>query len=319
MSHRHADSAAPYLNGQIDRTVHLYPHFFADAETPFNESQFVIMGFPYDRTVSYRFGTRLGPDAIRQAAWSQERWNLRNSVDFGEIPVHDLGNLPIENLEPEKMFEAIREESRRVVKAGKFPIGLGGEHSTSPGLVHALAEKYPDLRVIQLDAHLDYRAEYEGSRHNHACAVARMVDALGPGRVGGIGIRSAEDLELEAARAHDHVFYTGWDVERDGIARVLDDTLRRLDVKPDTPIYITLDIDGIDPAYAPATGTPEPFGLTPWDVLKTITRTGNQLVGFDVNEVSPAWDAGNTAALAARIVREVITEVWMKRGPGAFA
>ncbi len=317
MDHRQTPDTAPYLGGLEERTVHRYPPYFADADADFDASRFVIMGFPYDRTVSYRYGTKLGPDAIRQAAWNQERLNLRNGADFATIPVHDLGNLEISELSPDKMFEAIKAESRRVVQAGKFPIGLGGEHSTSPGLVHALAEKYPDLRIIQLDAHLDYRAEYGGSPHNHACAIARMVDAVGTGRIAGIGIRSAEDVELEAAKKDGHVYYTSFDVEREGIGRILARSMERIGVGPTTPVYITLDIDGIDPAYAPATGTPEPFGLTPWDVLKTITRLGSQLVGFDVNEVSPAWDGGNTAALAARIVREVISEVWMKQDAGA--
>lgn len=305
-----AEAPGPYL-GDVERRVRQFPDYFADADSSFGDARFVVMGLPYDATVSYRFGTALGPAAIRQATWNLEQFNIRNRVRFSDVPVHDLGDLDLAGLSPEQMFSTVLKNARRIAQAGKFPLSLGGEHSTIPPVVHALKERYPDLAVVQLDAHLDYRREYGGSRDNHACAMHRMADAVGPERVVGIGIRSVEEAELEAAERDGFRFFTSFDVERRGIAAVLHEALAGLD---SDHVYVTLDIDGLDPAYAPATGTPEPFGLTPFDVLRVVTRVAPQMVGFDINEVSPPWDSGNTASLAARLAREVLSEVWATQG-----
>lgn len=306
----------PYLGGKAELKVNRFPTYFADAEASFKDARFVIAGLPYDETVSYRYGTALGPAEIRQATWNIERWNIRNGADLAEVPMHDMGDVDLQGLAPEKMFESVKAAASKVAKAGKFPLFLGGEHSTIPPVVHALKERYKDLKVLQLDAHLDYRRDYHGSRDNHACAMRRMADAVGPENIAGIGIRSVEKEEHEAAVRDGFRFWTAYDVHRIGMGRAVHEALEHLGPGP---VYMTLDIDGIDPAFAPATGTPEPFGLTPFDVLTAITRTAGRLVGFDVNEVSPAWDSGNTAALAAKISREVIGEVWLQqpalRGP----
>lgn len=303
----HEDAPVPYLHGKTDRKVRDFPAVFADADDSFDDARFVIAGLPYDATVSYRFGTALGPNEIRQATWNIEQWNIRNGVDMSEVPIHDMGDLELEGLSPEKMFETVKAAASRIANAGKFPFFFGGEHSTIPPVVHAMKEKYPDLGVIQLDAHLDYRREFHGSINNHACAMRRIADATGPDKIVGIGIRSVAKSEHDAAVADGFKFHTSYEVARRGISEVVNEAIEHLDTEH---IYITLDIDGIDPAYAPATGTPEPFGLTPFDVLRTLTLTARKLVGFDINEVSPPWDSGNTAALAAKISREVISEVW---------
>lgn len=303
-----AEEPGPYLGGKLDLLVNRFPDWFADAEASFDASRFVIAGLPYDATVSYRYGTALAPAAIRQAAWNIERWNIRNGVDLGEVPIHDMGDLELAGLSPDKMFETVREAMRRVVRAGKFPLVFGGEHSTIPPVVHALKEKYDDLAVLQLDAHLDWRREYHGTRNNHACAMRRIADAVGADKVCAIGIRSVEKAEHDDAVRDGFRFFTSFEVHRRGMGQVLHDALAHLGSKH---VYVTLDIDGIDPAYAPATGTPEPFGLTPWDVLQALQRVAPDMVGFDINEVSPPWDTGNTAALAARIAREAIGEVWL--------
>ena len=308
-----ADAPRPYLGGRVEQLVHEFPDQFADADAEFDAARFVVVGLPYDATVSYRFGTKLGPAAIRQATWNLEQLNIRNGVDLREVPVHDMGDVQLDGLAPEKMFEAVEQAMRPVADAGKFLLPLGGEHSTIPPVVHALKRAHPDLKVLQLDAHLDYRREYQGSIDNHACAMRRIADAVGPESIVGIGIRSVERAEHAEAIRDGFRFYTSFDVDRRGMGEVLHEALDHLG---SGPLYVTLDIDGIDPAFAPATGTPEPFGLTPWQVLQAVKQTAPRLVGFDVNEVSPPWDAGNTAALAARIAREVISEVWAAQGPG---
>ena len=300
------------MGGKMDLVQEQFPDYFADAEADFKDARFVICGIPYDATVSFRHGTRYGPKWIRQAAWNCEQFNIRNRVNLTDIPIHDMGDLTeVTDLHADKMFDVVHQAARKIVQANKFPLFLGGEHSTIPPVIHAVKEKYPDLGVIQLDAHLDYRRDYHGTINNHACAMKRTADAVSPQKMVGIGIRSVEAEEYERATREGFKFYTAYDVNRMGFAQALNEALDHLNTKH---IYITLDIDGIDPAYAPGTGTPEPFGLTPWDVLRTITRTADRLVGFDINEVAPAWDTGQTAALAAKLCREVMTEVWEKQG-----
>ncbi len=297
-----------YLDGKSELKVRRYPNVFAYSEASYEDAFFVIAGLPYDRTVSHRFGTALAPDAIRQATWNSETWNVRNRVSLKDLPMHDMGDLDIGQLPPNDMFTAVQSAASHLVHDGKFPLFLGGEHSTVPGVVHALKEKYADLGVIQIDAHLDYRRDFHDNRHNHACAMRRIGEAVGADKMVGIGIRSVDEEEHGEAIRDGFKFFTSYDVERTGISQILHEAIKHLD----TPnIYLTIDIDGIDPAYAPATGTPEPFGLTPFDVLKTVNRLAPQLVGFDINEVSPPWDTGNTAELAAKIAREALTEIWL--------
>ncbi len=287
-----------------------FPPFFADADANRSDASYVVLGAPYDATASFRSGTAQGPDAIRQAAWNFETYNLRNGVDLRDVPIHDAGNLEVEDLPPEEMVAAVREAVADVVADDLLPVLLGGEHSITPPSVEAVAEHHPDLAVLQLDAHLDYRDTYEESPWNHACAARRVADTVGPERVHVLGVRSAEREELQEARRDGLSFTTAQEVEREGMGRVLHDVV---DALGEGPLYLTLDIDALDPSHAPGTGTPEPYGLAPRDVVQVIQRTAARIVGFDLVEVSPPWDPGITAPLAARLTRELLAESWLHR------
>lgn len=272
---------------------------FADARAGFEEARFVALGVPFDRTTTFRGGARFAPTTIREASASFEPDMFEHGLSFSDIPFHDSGDLYEEGTADE-MVVSVEEESRRIISAGKFPIVIGGEHSITPPVVKAFEG---ELSVVIVDAHLDYRDEYQGLKNSHACAHRRVADIVGMGNVLAFGVRSiSEDEDSDQAR-----FVDAFTIHERGCREEFERVLPSLG---DRPVYLSLDIDGIDPAYAPGTGTPEPFGLTPFDVRYIINRLGDRLIGFDVVEVCPPYDNGNTSILAARFIKEVIAVKW---------
>ena len=277
---------------------------FADANFSFEDAHFVLFGVPFDRTTTFRSGTRFAPTAVREASINFEPDLHEHGIDLREVPFHDMGDLHEEG-EVDAMVRSIEEEAKRLVAAGKFPIAVGGEHSISPPIVKAFGS---DISVVIIDAHLDFNEEYQGLRNSHACAHKRIEDVVGKGNVFAFGVRSMSRDE----HPEDALYADSYAVHERGCKTVFEEMLSRLG---NERVYLSLDIDGIDPAYAPGTGTPEPFGLTAFDVKYIINRLGDRLVGFDVVEVCPPCDNGNTSILAARFVREVVAVKWksMKR------
>lgn len=287
-------------------SIRRFPKYFADAESSFDGADFVIFGAPYDKTHSFRSGARYAPQEIRKAAWNIEAFNMRTGLDIRNYKVHDMGDINIENDAPADAVRKIKEDVERIIHAGKFPILLGGEHSLTSGAVAGLGEK---VFVISIDAHMDYRDEYENERHSHACVMRRISEVIGPKNMAIIGVRSGCAEEVEEARKDGILYIDAYRINEKGMDSFIPDLMAYISAGGAEKIYLTLDIDGIDPSFAPGTGTPEPFGINPYDVLKIIDAVPQRLVGFDVMEVCPPFDNGNTSMLAARLVREVITKV----------
>jgi agmatinase len=277
---------------------------FADANASYQEAEFAVLGIPFDRTASFRPGARFAPNAIREGSYSFETFLFEHNVDLLDIPIHDLGNLE-EFGTVDEMISSAHIELEGLVSRGVFPIVLGGEHSVTIPAV----KSFDDIGVISIDAHLDFRNEYMGNRNSHACVTQRIADHVGIDNVVVMGIRSMSRKEYEDSGPESIDSFT---IREEG----MDEAVKRAtDILDKEKVYLTLDIDGIDPAFAPGTGTPEPFGLTDVDVKRCIDLLSPRLVGFDVVEVCPPFDRGNTALLAARLVREVIATVW-KAGTG---
>ena len=275
------------------------PFSFADASASLDEAEIVLYGVPYDRTASFRAGARLGPNAIREASWNFEPYFMEYDRDIGSVPFADIGNT--EEFGPsDLMVKGVRRTVGEIVGAGRIPIALGGEHSIAPACVEAFPK---DVGVLGIDAHLDFRDSYLGDRYSHACSARRIADHLGPQRVVYLGVRSFSREEREDLERLGLEYVSAAEVHRDGMTRAIDRAMKAVDREK---IYVTIDIDGIDPAYAPAVGNPEPFGLSPLDVKQLINTIGDRLVGLDINEVTPQYDLGQTAILAARLVREAI-------------
>ncbi|MDH7507036.1 MAG: agmatinase [Candidatus Thermoplasmatota archaeon] len=277
-----------------------FPNYFADAESSSDEADFIIFGVPYDKTSSFRFGASKAPKQMRQAGWNFETFNLITGFDLKNAKFHDYGDLNVKDDKPEEMIKKVKEFTSKVLSNNKFPIVLGGEHSITPGIVQAFPK---DIAVVSLDAHMDFRNVYENEIFNHACVIRRLSEHVGVENIAVLGIRSAEKEEFEEAKKQGLFFINSFEIKKNGVKKALDKTIGYLGNKK---IYLTLDIDVVDPAYAPGTSTPEPFGLTPFEVLDCIDVFSSKLVGFDVVEVCPAYDTGQTALLATKFVRYII-------------
>jgi agmatinase len=284
-----------------------FPNFFADAESSYKDADFVIFGVPFDKTSSFRHGSYKAPDSIRNASWNFETYNIKTKVDIKDINFHDYGNLDVESLNSKDMVDHVRDFTRKVLKDNKFPIAIGGEHSISIGAIQGFPK---DTTVLSLDAHLDFRQMYENNIYNHACVTKRISEYIEISNIAILGVRSAEQEEYIDAKEKDLFMKDIYIIKETGFNKILNETDIYLKNKD---IYLTLDIDVIDPAYAPGTATPEPFGLKPIDIFNCIDLYSSRLVGFDVVEVCPKYDNGQTSLLAAKIIRYIIERVWFNK------
>ena len=275
---------------------------FADAHARLEDARAALFGVPFDRTCSFRGGSRYAPRAIRQASYNFESYMMDHGRSLADVPVADLGDTPPFATSAE-MVEGVTKTASDVVRAGKVPIVLGGEHSLAPAVVRALPK---DTAVLGIDAHLDFRDSYLDDRWSHACSARRCADHVGVDRVVYMGVRSFSAEEREDLARLGLTFVSVFDIHEDGIARSVERALKTVDRDK---VYLTIDMDGVDPAYAPGVGNPEPFGLAPLQVKRLLGILAPHLVGLDLNEVSPAWDHGQTALLAARLVREAIMAI----------
>ena len=277
-----------------------FPPYFADAEATIADAKCVIFGVPFGNTSSFRPGAEQGPSAIRQASWNFETFDLRTGKDLVDVAVHDYGDVDVEKLSSQEMVDAVEKHARSLIQQNKVTVALGGEHAITPGIVKAFPK---DIGVLIFDAHLDFREQYEDDPNNHACVTRRIIDHIPVENIALLGARSAEKEEYLDAQ-HRGLFYRdAFSIQKEGIEASIKEIKTYLGKKP---LYISLDIDVIDPAYAPGTSTPEPFGLTPLDILKCLDAFAQQAIGFDVVEVCPPFDKGETALLAAKLVRSFL-------------
>jgi agmatinase len=281
-----------------------FPNYFADAESSFDDASFILFGVPFEKTSSFRHGADKAPYEVRQASWNFERYDLRTGINFEEILVHDYGDLNVQNLTSKEVFETTKTFTSKLLVKKKIPIAIGGDHSITPGIIAAFPK---DIAVISLDAHMDFRQKYKNDIYNHACVICRVADHIPLQNIAVLGIRSAEKEEYEQAQEQGLFFRDAFTINKIGIQKSIQQTKTHLKGKQ---IYLTLDIDVVDPAYAPGTSTPEPFGLTPLDVLEITEAFSPQLIGCDVVEVCPPYDHGQTAVLAAKLVQTCISGIW---------
>ncbi|WP_144677496.1 agmatinase [Desulfitobacterium sp. LBE] len=274
------------------------PGVFMGGETPYEEADAVILGIPMDYTVSFRPGTRLGPLSIRNVSIGIEEYSVYLDKDLSDYAYCDCGDLSLPFGNVEKSLQVIEAAARQVVEDGKFPIFLGGEHLVTYPLLKPFIEKYPELRVVHFDAHADLRTDYSGEPNSHATVMRKISEALGPHRVYQFGIRSGTREEFLFAKEHNHLV----------VEEVLEPLKAVLPELKGKPVYVTLDIDVVDPAFAPGTGTQEAGGCTSREIIKAVHALSElDVVGFDLVEVSPLIDTSErTALLAAKIVREAI-------------
>lgn len=284
-----------------------FPNYFADAEASLEKAVFVLFGVPFEKTSSFRHGADKAPFEIRQASWNFERYDLRSGSNFEQILINDFGDLDVENLRSKDVFETTKNFTIDLLSKKKIPIAIGGDHSITPGIVSAFPQ---DIGVISLDAHMDFRHQYKNDIHNHACVIRRIADHIPVQNIAVLGLRSAEQEEHDQAVEQGLFFRDAFTINKAGMKTIIKETKTLLKGKK---IYLTIDIDVIDPAYAPGTSTPEPFGLTPLQVIEIIDTFSPQLIGCDLVEVCPPYDQGQTAVLAAKLIQTSISGIWRSR------
>jgi len=284
-----------------------FPDYFADAESSFDDASFILFGVPFEKTSSFRHGADKGPSEIRQASWNFERYDLRTGMNFEDILVHDYGDLDVKKLNSKELFDTVKTFTSTILRKQKIPIAIGGDHSITPGIVSAFPK---DIAVLSLDAHMDFRQEYKNDIYNHACVIRRIADHIPLENIAVLGLRSAEKEEYEQAQQQGLFFRDAFTINNAGLKTIIQQTKTFLKGKK---IYLTLDIDVVDPAYAPGTSTPEPCGLTPMQVIEIIEVFSPQLIGCDLVEVCPPYDQGQTAVLAAKLIKIYLGLMWKER------
>ncbi len=285
----------------------LYPYFntegaiFMGAKRTLKNCAACIFGVPYDGTTSFRPGARFGPTEIREVSNSLESFCPQLNLDLEKLNFADIGSLQIPFGAPEPVIKLVTQAVQHILSAKVKPLMLGGEHSISSGAVEAAATKYPNLVLLQLDAHADLREEWLGNRHSHACAMRRCLDVLPSQKLLQLAIRSGTQAEFEEINQKE------WFVPHS--ARKPANALRQaLAPHLGKPIYLSIDLDWFDPSVMPGTGTPEPGGFL-WedfaaviDVLKV-----HNLIAADIVELAPQLDpSGISSILAAKVTRSLL-------------
>jgi agmatinase len=270
---------------------------FADSGSDYASSKYVIHGILFDGTSSFRTGSRWAPEAIRKASHNFEPYDFECDRDLSEQLVHDMGDTEYGNLD--EMVADLEATTSRLVKDEKVPITLGGEHSITFPCIKALA-KETELVAVVFDAHLDFKENYLGNEFGHA-NVARNIVRLGVPLIQ-IGIRSGARDEYERA-LDTSVIYTMDQIRRVGIKEILSDIKQSA---KNRAIYLSIDVDAIDPAFAPGVGNPEPYGLTPLELRTAIRALAPCVSGFDIVEITPDYDMGMSALVGAKLVRDFL-------------
>lgn len=273
---------------------------FIRSHNSYEESQAVIYGMPMDWTVSFRPGSRFGPARIREVSIGLEEYSPYLDRLLEEVKYFDAGDIPLPFGNVEGSLDAIRSFVSKVLADGKMPIGLGGEHLVTWPVIQAVYEKYKDLVIFHFDAHTDLRDNYEGYPYSHSTPIKKACDLIGGKNVYSFGIRSGMKEEFEWAKENMHLYKYD----------VLEPLKQVLPTIGNRPIYLTIDIDVLDPSAAPGTGTTEAGGITSRELLDSIhfmAKNGANVIGCDLVEVAPIYDHSEmTQIVASKMLRELI-------------
>lgn len=273
---------------------------FLGCTAPYEDARIVLFGAPFDSTTSFRPGTRFASRTMRGDSWGLETYSPYQDLDLEDFCVFDSGDLELCFGNSQKALAQIEERTEEILSDGKIPGMIGGEHLVTLGAVRAVVRKHPDLCVLHFDAHTDLRQEYLGEPLSHATVMRRVWELLGDQRIYQFGIRSGERSEF--AWAKQHVVTQKFNFSH------LEDAVAALQNKP---VYLSIDLDVLDPSVFPGTGTPEAGGVTFAELLHAIRQAaGLRIVGFDLNELSPPYDpSGISTATACKVLRELLLAI----------
>ena len=275
---------------------HRHVHTFVGFDSEYEDAKIVVFGAPFDGTTSFRPGTRFAPSVMRNESYGLETYSPYHDMDLDDTRICDVGDLTFPIGNTAKTMDVIKEFTKSVVQDGKLPLMIGGEHLVSFPAIEAVYEKYNDLYVIHFDAHTDLRETFFEERLSHATVLKRVWDFVGDGKIYQFGIRSGDREEFEWAKKHTHLTKFTYDGLEEAIETI-----------GDKPVYVTIDLDVLDPSVMPGTGTPEPGGISFNDMMDIILKLKKlNIVGADLVELSPHYDpSGVSNAVACKILREL--------------
>jgi len=276
------------------------PCCFSGFETEFTKARFVVLGVPFDGTSTFRAGSRFAPQAIREASLNVETHSFRTGLDVEDLLICDRGDLAVLT-DADETLGRIERVTRELSSKQKIPVLLGGEHTIALGAVRAFDAS---VGVVSFDAHMDLRDEYMGARISHATVMRRVAENIGSSHVVEVGVRAACKEELEFAEREGLTYFTSGMVQANGSDVIAG--LRKL-VGSWERVYLSIDIDVLDPAYAPGVGNPEPEGLSTTDLLDLIAEVCDRRAqAIDLSEVAPHYDTGQTAVQASKVLFEAL-------------
>lgn len=270
---------------------------FLGCDKEYEDADIVIFGAPFDSTTSYRPGTRFASREMRSQSFGLETYSPYQDQDLCDINVFDGGDLELCFGDPATALEQIEDFTAEIMSDWKIPVMIGGEHLVTLGTVRAVHKKHPNLHIIHFDAHADLRDDYLGASFSHASVIRRCHDFLGDGRIFQFGIRSGDKSEFIFAKDHTNMQKFNFD----GISKIVSKL-------KDTPVYLTIDLDVLDPSVFPGTGTPEAGGVSFLELLGAIKEVSTlNIVGCDIVELSPVYDqSGVSTATACKVLRELL-------------
>ncbi len=272
---------------------------FIACGSEYENADIVLFGAPFDSTASYRPGARFGPSAIRHESFGIESYSPYQNMDLCECSVFDSGDLELSIGRAELALGQIESRTGTILQERKLPLMIGGEHLVTLGAIRSAIGFFPNLHIIHFDAHADLRQEYLGASLSHACVMRRCHELVGDSRIHQFCIRSGDKSEFEFAREHTDLHLFNFD----GLSHLVNELKKKK-----TPIYLTIDLDCLDPSALPGTGTPEAGGVTFIELLSaTLELGGTNIVGADINELAPSLDqSGASTALSCKLLRELI-------------
>lgn len=280
------------------------PNVFAGFQKPFESADYVFLGVPFDVTSTYRTGARFAPNAIRQASLNIETYSFRTGIDTENLQLHDLGDLDI-STDTTQTLERLKLVTKDLVEAGKTPVIIGGEHTITLGIMKGLRDKASETAMVSFDAHLDLRNEFSGVKLSHTTFMRRINEEVKLARIIEVGTRAVCKEELDYAQKVGIEFFTAQQIRTEGIKQIGKQLNEKL--AKHKSIYLSVDVDVLDPAYAPAVQNPEPEGLELHTLLDIAYKIcDKRMIGFDLVEITPIFDHGVTAIQAARLISEIL-------------
>ncbi len=277
---------------------------FGGLQKPFEKAKYVIFGVPFDATSSYRAGARFMPTSVRQASLNIETYSFRADQDLEDLPLNDAGELAV-SLDPKQTVEMCKRVVGDVLAAGKLPVAIGGEHTITLGILKGLGAKANRTAIVSFDAHLDLREEFLGLTLSHTSFMRLINEEVKPAKIVEVGTRSVCQEELDYAKKAGIEFFSTQQIRKEGTEEIVRKLKGKLAAYEN--VYLSVDMDVLDPAFAPAVQNPEADGISTGDLLDIVCALcDKRVVGFDAVEIAPAYDQGISAVAAAKVMFEIL-------------